>query len=196
MRNFKCAVALALAFCPLALAAQMGAAPAKIVPGTMGDPAKATDAMLSLFEQELTGVAKTMPAEKFDFAPSAAIFKPEAGVKFDTVRTFGEQIKHLAQANFYFYSAVAGIKPDIDMKSIAALKTKDQLLDLLAKSFVFAHKAIATLTPQNAFEMIPPIDGMTTRITLATFGVAHGFDHYGQMVEYLRMNGLVPPGSK
>jgi len=197
MRNLKYVVALALTLSPLALAgAQMGATAVTIAPGTMGDPAKATDAMLSMFEQEFTGVAKTMPADKFGFAPSAAIFKPEGGVKFDTVRTFGEQVKHVAQANFYFYSAVSGLKPELDMKSIAGLKTKDEILDLLAKSFLFAHKAVATLTPANAFQAIPPIDGMTTRITLATFGVAHGFDHYGQMVEYLRMNGLVPPGSK
>jgi uncharacterized damage-inducible protein DinB len=66
----------------------------------------------------------------------------------------------------------------------------------LEKSFVFAHKAIATITAENAFLAIKPVDGQNTRATLAAFGVAHGFDHYGQMVEYLRMNGMVPPGSK
>jgi len=66
----------------------------------------------------------------------------------------------------------------------------------LAGSFAFAHKAIATLTPGNAFEVVKlPEPGMWTRGTLAAFGVAHAFDHYGQMVEYLRMNGIVPPAS-
>ncbi len=196
----KTVLALALGCCTFAgslpAQAQMGAAssaPAK--PGTLADPAKALDAMLSLFEGEVTGVAKTMPADKFTFAPSAAIFKPERGVKFDTVRTFAGQLTHIIQANYYFYAAVGDLKPDADMKAISKLTSKDDIVAALAASFVFAHKAIATLTPLNAFESIKPIDGMNSRATLAAFGVAHGFDHYGQLVEYLRMNGLVPPGS-
>jgi uncharacterized damage-inducible protein DinB len=60
---------------------------------------------------------------------------------------------------------------------------------------VFAHKALATITPENAFVTIKGADGMQTRATVAAFGVAHGYDHYGQIVEYLRMNGIVPPAS-
>ena len=76
------------------------------------------------------------------------------------------------------------------------IKTKDEAVAALAASFAFAHKAIATITPENAFVPVKPIDGQGTRATLAAFGVAHGYDHYGQLVEYLRMNGVVPPGSK
>ena len=66
----------------------------------------------------------------------------------------------------------------------------------LAGSFAFAHKAIATLTPANSFEVVKLEEpGLFTRSTLAEFAVAHANDHYGQMVEYLRMNGLVPPAS-
>ena len=66
----------------------------------------------------------------------------------------------------------------------------------LAASVAFGHKAIATLTPENAFEVVKiPEPGFYTRATLAEFGVSHCFDHYGQMVEYLRMNGIVPPAS-
>jgi len=197
----KIIFALSLCCCTFAASlpanAQMGSmsTPAKPAPGTLADPAKALDAMLSLFEGEVTGVAKTMPADKFSFAPSAAIFKPEQGVKFDTVRTFAQQLTHILQANYYFYAAVGDLKPGTDMKAISRLSSKDDILAALAASFVFAHKAIATLTPQNAFEAIKPIDGQNSRATLAAFGVAHGFDHYGQLVEYLRMNGLVPPGS-
>ncbi len=159
-------------------------------------PAKALDALLSLYEEEALGVVKAMPADKYNFAPSAAIFAPGQGVKFDTVRTFVQQVTHVTEANYYFYSAVGGMKPDVDMKALGDIKTKDEAVAALAASFAFAHKAIATITPENAFLPIKPVDGQGTRATLAAFGVAHGYDHYGQLVEYLRMNGLVPPGSK
>jgi hypothetical protein len=76
------------------------------------------------------------------------------------------------------------------------LKKKDDVVTALAGSFAFAHKAIATLTPVNAFQVIKsPEPGFQTRATLASFGISHAYDHYGQMVEYLRMNGIVPPAS-
>ena len=142
------------------------------------------------------GVVKAMPADKYNFAPSPAIFAPGQGARFATVRTFVQQVTHVAEANYYFYSAVSGMKPDVDTKALGAITTKDQAVEALAASFRFAHRAIATITPANAFLPIKPVDGQGTRATLAAFGVAHGYDHYGQLVEYLRMNGLVPPGSK
>ena len=160
------------------------------------DPAKAEDAMLSAFEEEFTGVAKAMPAEKYGFAPNAASFATGSREKFDGVRTFAQEITHVIQANYYFYSLVSGTRPDVDMKSFSTMTTRDQILPALASSFAFAHRAVATITPANAFETIKGADGMNTRATLASFGVAHGFDHFGQMAEYLRMNGVLPPGSK
>jgi hypothetical protein len=159
-------------------------------------PAKALDDLLNLYEGDMMGVVKAMPAEKYGFAPSVAIFVPAQGVKFGTVRTFVKEVTHVAEANYYFYSAVGGMKPDVTRESLEKITTKDEAVAALAASFAFAHKAIATITPENAFEPIKPIDGQGTRATLAAFGVAHGYDHYGQLVEYLRMNGVVPPGSK
>jgi len=159
-------------------------------------PAKALDDLLNLYEGDVMGVVKAMPADKYNFAPSAAIFAAGQPAKFDTVRTFVEQITHVTEANYYFYSSVGGMKPDVDTKALANIKTKDEAVAALAASFKFAHQAIATITPENAFLPIKPVDGQGTRATLAAFGVAHGYDHYGQMVEYLRMNGVVPPGSK
>ncbi|MGI4827881.1 MAG: DinB family protein [Janthinobacterium lividum] len=164
--------------------------------GSMTDPAKAEDVMLTAFEGELTGVVKAMPADKFNFAPSATAFAPGQPTKFEGVRTFSQQVAHLIQANYYFYGQVSGTKPGLDMKAIGTLKTKDELVSALAASFVFAHQCVATITPANAFVTIEGADGMKTRATVASFAVAHGFDHYGQMIEYLRMNGVVPPGSK
>ncbi|MGA7159230.1 MAG: DinB family protein [Acidobacteriaceae bacterium] len=170
-------------------------APMKMDSTTMS-PAKALDQLLSLYEQEAMGVVNTMPADKYSFAPTPTIFAPGQAVKFETVRTFVQEVTHVAEANYYFYSDVGGMKPDMDRKELEEIHTKDEAVAALAKSFRFAHRAIATITVENAFLPIKPIDGMSTRVSLAAFGVAHGYDHYGQMVEYLRMNGLVPPGSK
>ena len=159
-------------------------------------PAKALDDLLNLYEGEFTAVANAMPADKYNFAPSAAIFAPGQTVKFDTVRTFVDQINHVTEANYYFYSSVGGMKPDVDLKALGKITTKEEAVAALAASFKFAHKAIATITPENAFLAIKPVDGQGTRATLAAFGAVHGYDHYGQLIEYLRMNGIVPPGSK
>jgi hypothetical protein len=110
------------------------------------------------------------------------------------VRTFVGQVTHLAEANYFFFGW-SGIKPDRDVKAIGAITTKDEALAALEASFAYAHKAIATITPGNAFVAVKAVDGFTTRTTIAAFAAAHGYDHYGQMVEYLRMNGIVPPAS-
>jgi uncharacterized damage-inducible protein DinB len=176
--------------------AQMGATASGPAPGSIATPAQAFDSQLSLIEGEMMSAVKAMPADKFGFAPSAAIFIPGQTTEFATVRTFAQQATHVAEANYFFYNIVSGLQPDVDPRAILKLTKKDDVVAALAGSFAFAHKAIATLTPANAFEVIKsPEPGFQTRATLAAFGIAHGFDHYGQMVEYLRMNGIVPPAS-
>jgi hypothetical protein len=187
-------VVLALAGCCMTGAqAQMGGTAPKIAPGTIVEPAKSFDAMLSSFEEEFMGAAKAFPAEKYDFAPSAAIFVPGQGSEYAGVNTFRATVLHVAAANYSYASAVSGIKPDVDVKGLAAIQGKDKAVAALAASFAFSHKAFATLTAQNAFESVR---GTQTRASLAGGLVAHGFDHYGQMVEYLRMNGIIPPASR
>jgi uncharacterized damage-inducible protein DinB len=164
----------------------------RIAPGTLVDPQKSFDAMLTSFEVEFTGAAKAMPAEKYSFAPSATTFAPAQHEDFKGVRTFGQQVTHVAQANYFYASSFGSMPPDVDVQALGKLTDKDQVLAALAASFVFAHKAVANLTDKNAFESVHEND---TRASLAGGLVAHGFDHYGQMVEYLRMNGIVPPAS-
>lgn len=204
MRSNGMVAAMALGACSMAaglmIAGSMTAAAQMKMDAPMKaestTPAKALDDLLSLYEHDAMGVVNAMPADKYNFAPTPAIFAPGQSVKFDTVRTFAQQVTHVAEANFYFYSSLSGLKPDMDTKKLGDITTKDEAVAALAASFKFAHKAIATITPENAFLPIKPVDGQGTRATLAAFGVAHGFDHYGQLVEYLRMNGIVPPGSK
>jgi hypothetical protein len=172
--------------------AQMGSDGPQIAPGTLVAPATTFDAMLSGLEGEFMGAAKAMPADKYNFAPNASIFISSETTDYKGVRTFAEEVVHVAQANYFYASAASGMKPDVDVKALGSLKDKAQIVAAAQASFDFAHKAFAALTAKNAFESV---HGEQTRASLAGGLVAHGFDHYGQMVEYLRMNGIVPPAS-
>jgi hypothetical protein len=196
MRLRQLSALCVLGLCAIVAAAQMGGSADSPAPGTTATPAKAFDSQLSLIEEEMMGAVKAMPADKYAFAPSSAIFVPGQKIEFDKVRTFAEQATHVAEANYFFYNVVSGLKPDVDVKGIEKLTRKEDVVAALAGSFAFAHKAIATLTPANSFEVIKsPEPGFQTRATLASFGISHCWDHYGQLVVYLRMNGIVPPAS-
>jgi hypothetical protein len=114
-------------------------------------------------------------------------------VKYDGVRTFAQLCTHTIQANYRFFSAVGGIKPDVDAKAIGDLKSKDEIIKALAATFEFAHKAVANVTAANAFESVR---GVQSRATTFAAAIGHAEDEYGQVVEYLRMNGIVPPASQ
>lgn len=193
MKHKLLAALAALTLCTVANA-QM-AAPSLGPVGAPADPAKAINIMLTIYEHEAMGAVKAMPAEKFSFAPSHATFAPPQGETFDGVRTFAQQAAHVAQANYFFFSTITGTKPDVDMRGMDKLTDKAAIVAALEGSFAYGHKAIATITKENAFLVIKGADGLDTRATVATFAVAHGYDHYGQMVEYLRMNGIIPPAS-
>jgi uncharacterized damage-inducible protein DinB len=158
-------------------------------------PAKALDVMLTELETQVIGVAEAMPADKYGFAPTADTFAPGSPAKFATVRTFAGQLTHIAGANYSFFSKLGGAAPPAAAKQVRDLKTKDEILAALKQSFAYGHSQIMTMTPQNAFIGIEGADGFHTPATVVAFAVAHGYDHYGQLVEYLRMNGVIPPGS-
>ena len=192
MKRMVVVLALA-AFSVTGAKAQTGAAAPKVPAGTIIEPGKSLDGLLKIYEDQIMGAVNAMPAEKYDFAPSAAIFKAEQGVKYDGVRTFGSMVAHVAQANYFFFGISWGSKPDADAKAIGILTSKEDTVKALAGSFAYAHKQLATLTAANAFASVKDD---STRTSMAAFGIAHMCDHYGQLVEYLRMNGIVPPASQ
>jgi uncharacterized damage-inducible protein DinB len=197
MRTRVLAIGAVLGICSLAAAAQMGSArhSRQTATGVIA-PSQALDSELGMIEHEMMGAVRAMPAGKFAFAPGSAIFVPSQQTEFQGVRTFAQQATHVAQANYSFFAALSGLKPDVDVRAIGNLTRKEDVVAALAGSFRFAHQAIGTLTPANAFEVVrTPEPGLQTRATMAAFGIAHANDHYGQMVEYLRMNGIVPPAS-
>ncbi len=154
-------------------------------------PAQALDHLLQQYEHELVPLVEAMPADKFNFAPSSL---PLPTAQYTGVRTFAEQVKHVTQANDHFFASISTLPPP--NPDWASLKTKDQLVQALKDSFTYGHQVIATITPENAFAPIGKSEGGQTRVGVIAFTVAHGFNHYGQLVEYLRMNGIVPPASR
>jgi uncharacterized damage-inducible protein DinB len=166
-------------------------------PSTPPTIASAIDREISLVEKEVVDAAEAMPEDKFDFSPEKLNVP---GSDYKGVRTFGQQLKHIAASNYLIWSPITGEKPPDtvnDGKGPDNMKAKADIIKYVKDSFAFGHKAVATLNESNLVQPITrPNRPPTTRLFLATFAPAHCFDHYGQMVEYLRMNGIVPPASR
>src|SRR5262252_1847487 len=173
------------------------AAGASAAPSTPPTVASAIDREVSLVEKEVVEAAEAMPEDKFDFSPEKLNLP---GSDYKGVRTFGEQLKHIAASNYLIWSPITGEKPPDtvnDGKGPDNMKAKADIIKFLKDSFAFGHKSVATLNSSNLVEPIKSGSGRpTTRLFLATFAPAHCFDLYGQIVEYLRMNGIVPPASR
>ena len=182
-----------LACCLLAaaqtLALAQAAAPAKPAPGTPVPPAQALGTILSTIEKEFVGAAEAMPEDKFNFAP------PASAGEFKGVRTFSGQIKHVIESNNYFFGGPSFTEADYKIKSdmIEKLTTKADIVKALKDSFAQAHAFVDGINNENAWLALP---ASGTRASMAAFGMAHMNDHYGQLVVYLRMNGIVPPASR
>jgi uncharacterized damage-inducible protein DinB len=160
-------------------------APAKPAVGTVMPPAQTYGSVLSIMEKQFVSAAEAMPEDKFNFAPA-----PTLG-EFKGVRSFGDQVKHVAETNWYFFHDPT--KPMVDNRAdIEKLKTKAEIVQALKDSFVQAHAYVDSITAENAFVMTEH----GTRAGMVAFGVSHLMDHYGQLVIYLRMNGIVPPASR
>jgi hypothetical protein len=148
-----------------------------------------------IVEQEVVSAAEAMPEDKYSFAPTNGEFKG--------VRTFAEEVKHIGYANHLFFGPLMG--ETIDAKSIeqnangpAELKSKAEIVQYLKDSFALGHRAISGITSENAVTPLakPVLPFLSTRLAIANIGAWHSMDHYGQMVEYLRMNGIIPPASR
>jgi len=152
------------------------------------------DREISTVEKQIVEAAEAMPEDKFNFSPESLNIP---GSEYKGVRTFAVQVKHVASSNYFIWSPLTGDKVPESIKDgngPADLKTKADIIKFLKDSFALGHKAAATLTAENMLQTTG--NSKSTRLRLAEFGVAHAYDHYGQMVEYLRMNGIVPPASR
>jgi uncharacterized damage-inducible protein DinB len=185
-----------LIFTAIALRQGKNSAAAASAPQAQQAPTLASnvDREVSAIEKQVVEAAEAMPEDKFNFSPESLHI---SGSDYKGVRTFAVQVKHIAASNYFIWSPLTGDKLPEGLKDGNGpenLKTKADILQFLKDSFALGHKAAATLTAENMLQ--PPGSGKSSRLHLAEFGVAHAFDHYGQMVEYLRMNGVVPPASR
>lgn len=151
------------------------------------------DRSVTNVEKEFVSAAEAMPEGKYDFAPTNGEFKG--------VRTFAQQVKHVAAANYEFAAVILQEKPPVeigDESGPASIKSKAECVKFLKDSFAYVHKAMAVINDQNVVESLKSPWGQSTvtRLGMATLTVGHCFDHYGQMAVYLRMNGIVPPASR
>lgn len=174
------------------------AAPAQSESAAALDPQRerhALQILTQLGERVIVSAADAMPADKYQFAPTDG--------EFQGVRTFGQQVKHLAATNHILAAAALGEEPPTDAGDEVGpekVRSKAEILDYLKGSFAHLRKAIDTIGEKNAMVKSSPISPLknaeATRLALTVEALIHAFDHYGQMVEYLRMNGVVPPASR
>lgn len=188
-------------FCAMPASAQQGGSKGAPAGRSMMNSRPATlnstlDVELTIIEHEFEGAAEAMPEDKYSFAPTNG--------NFSGVRTFALEVKHVATANNRFFNAVLG-KPDATSADELeaengpdSIATKEQIMQYLKDSFALGHKAIAQINADNAFAPLktPLNPFLRTRTVIVIFACSHAMDHYGQMVEYLRDNGIVPPASR
>jgi uncharacterized damage-inducible protein DinB len=156
---------------------------------------RALQSLLNLAEKVIIPAVDAMPADKFGFAPTDGEFKG--------VRTFGQMVKHLSATNHILAAAAVGEAPPADAGDEVgpeAVRTKAEILNYLNGSVAHLSQAIDSIGQTNASvnpSSISPLKkAEVTRSALVVESLMHACDHYGQMVEYLRMNGVVPPASR
>lgn len=155
--------------------------------------AQALNQSVTQVENEFVPAAEAMPEDKYSFAPTAGEFKG--------VRTFAQQVKHVAAVNYILGASILGEKPPVELggeNGPDSVKTKAEVVKFLKDSFAYFHKAVASINSGNLLAPIknPFGENMVTRLWIATLNIGHCFDHYGQMAEYLRMNSIIPPASR
>ena len=154
----------------------------------------ALDSWITNAKKHVVPVAEAMPEDKYSFTPA-----PSSG-EFKGVRTFAQQVKHLAANNYWMAALMLGHQGSAEMYNETgpdSVRTKSEIVEYVKDSFAALHQAVATIEGKNAAEPAESaISWQKTRLSFAVDAVAHSFDHYGQLVEYLRMNGIVPPGNR
>lgn len=154
------------------------------IPKSIADSVAVT---LSVAERQLLLIAEAMPDAKYSFIPTAG--------RFDDARSFGEQIKHVACSQFAFFNEIEGKTPPAGCEKGGPSKaaTKAELIEYLRDSFDYGNKVIGMVNQNPLARVEGHYAGPSTRLGIAVTAVWHVTDHYGQLVEYLRMNGIVPP---
>jgi hypothetical protein len=165
-------------------------------PTTGRSTGQVVDFILDIQERRVVEMAEVMPAGKYSFGPT--------GEGFQGVRTFAEQLRHIAADNYLLGAGILREAPPVDVgrgeEGSDAVRTKSEIIDYLKGSFTYMHRAARSIDDENIPIPTPPISpwpkGTATRLGVALEDCVHTWDHYGQLVEYLRMSGIIPPESR
>jgi uncharacterized damage-inducible protein DinB len=174
--------------------AALAASPQAAAPAEKPTFAMVYDKLISSAAKEVVDAADAMPEDKFNFAPTGP-------GEFKGVRTFAQQAKHVAAVNYLLGSALLGEKSPVDIneeKGPDNITSKADVVKYLKDSFAYAQKSVAGLDANTLLQQVkaPFGERPMTRLSIVSIMIYHPYDHYGQMVEYLRMNGIIPPASR
>ena len=152
--------------------------------------AQSVNYMWKMVEKDFTSLAEEMPEDKWSFKPTQGAFKD--------ARTFAEQVKHVACANEAWAKKLRGEKPPerCDMGGPNPAKSKTEIMAYLRESFAMMDAQIEKTSSQTLFAAVKGPYAGSNRFEVLTSALWHASDHYGQLVEYARMNGVVPPASR
>src|SRR5579863_420854 len=176
---------LSLGVCaPIARTQEMATKDAPVKP-----PLSPSQAVLDSWNdigRKLIAMAEDFPEDKYDFKPTPA------------QRTFAEQLLHAAGANYFFINPITGQKlPEGDPKR-DQLKTKADVVAFVKKSFADGASIIQSKGDKGMSDLVvEPFSHQQVRIGDLAYGfIEHLGEHYGQLVVYYRLAGLVPPESR
>jgi uncharacterized damage-inducible protein DinB len=137
----------------------------------------------SYAKQDILKSTDKLPEDKYAFKPTAA------------VRTYGQVLAHVADGQYEFCGAAAGNHDDKGIEKTA--KTKAEIVAALKAAFAYCDAIYAGMTDTKAMELIPAFgDAKITRLSMLDFNVSHTMEHYGNLVTYMRIQGVVPPSSE
>ena len=166
------------------------------LPGMGRDPepprtvADSINYMWKMVEQEFTDLAEAVPENHWSFRPTQGAFQH--------ARTFAEQVKHVACGNEAWAKQLRGEEPPqgCDSGGPNPAKTKAEILAYLHDSFAMMDREISATNADNLLSAVKGPYAGADRLEAVTAALWHVSDHYGQLVEYARMNGVVPPASR
>ncbi|MBV9501823.1 MAG: DinB family protein [Acidobacteriaceae bacterium] len=143
----------------------------------------ATKYMYGMSKGDVLKSAEEMPEENYSFKPVS------------TVRSFGQLVGHVADAQYEFCSAVVGDgkqPPGIEKSKTS----KADLIQGLKDAFAYCDQAYSSMTDAQAPVVVKFFNHDAPKLSILNFNVVHNMEHYGNMVTYLRIKGLVPPSSQ
>ena len=126
--------------------------------------------------------AEKMPEEQYAFKPDPA------------VRSFGQILGHIADANYLFCSALLGDSPSPGIEKTKT--TKAELKSALHDAFAYCNRAYDALTDASANETVKAFGQERNKLGVLWFNSSHNLEHYGNLVVYMRLKGIVPPSSE